>query len=365
MADETLQSHAQNEAASEPASKPRIPVGSFEILYCEKCGCMIPGGAKKGNAIASGEHWICKKCSRATQGTAAAGASGTRATAVRSAPAPVPQPAPPMRSPEPEPAEMRDSRNGRKPSGQRITPMGRRANTSSRSRIIPEQSGRGRRLDLDAPLPPADGGAKATKITMIAVAAIAVIGLTFLFMSGSSNENKGNLRTESNDIPKAPTTPAASKAAETNSGTGGVTNQEIIDRLTRKNSPAPAPRTDPPAVRPSPAPPPAATKSEPASARPGGLLSSIGTTRPGEPINTGRKPVQQPAQKTEPVAKTEPEPVVEAAPAAPVEPKKDEVAAQPEKKTETPPVEPKKDEPKIIAPPSGGSVLDPTAVPGM
>lgn len=371
MADETLQTHAQNEAGSEPASKPRIPVGSFEILYCEKCGCMIPGGAKKGNAIASGDHWICKKCSRATQGAATAGASGTRATAVRtaSAAAPTPMPPTPMRSPEPEPAALRDNRNGRKPSGQRITPMGRRSNASSRSRIIPEQSARGRRMEQDAPLPPADGGAKATKVAMIAVAVVAVMVLGILFMSGGSTENKGNLRTESNEIPKAPTTPTVSKPVETNSG-GGMTNQEIIDRLTRK--PASAPRSEPPAARPTPA-APAAPKSESNSTRPGGLLSSIGTGRPGEPLGTGKepaKPAAQPAEKTEaaapanPAAKAEPEPAVEATPTPAVEPKKDDVAVQPAKNPEPPAEEPKKEEPKIIAPPSGGSILDPTAVPG-
>lgn len=370
MADETLQTRAQDEAGGESASRPRIPVGSFEILYCEKCGCMIPGGTKKGNAIPSGDHWVCKKCSRASQGApaaaASAGSSGSRTTAVRAAPVaatPASAPRPILRSPESEPAALRDSRSGRKPSGQRITPMGRRSNASSRSRIIPEPSGRGRRMDQDGPLPPADGGAKATKIAMIAVAAVAVVLLGFLFMSGDSNENKANPRTESNDIPKASTTPTASKPAETNTG-GGMTNQEIIDRLTRKNAPAPAPapRHDTPVARPAPKPAPApAPKSEPKPAAPGGLLSSIGTGRPGEPLGTGSKPTQPPAQ---PEQQTEPEPGAEAAPPPAPEPK-EEVADQPEKKTEPTPEEPKKDEPKIIAPPSGGSALDPTAVPGM
>ncbi|MCW8132179.1 MAG: hypothetical protein KIS92_17665 [Planctomycetota bacterium] len=40
-----------------------MPGGSIELLYCEKCGGLILGGAK--NAVPAGDFFYCKKCSAA------------------------------------------------------------------------------------------------------------------------------------------------------------------------------------------------------------------------------------------------------------------------------------------------------------
>lgn len=64
MANEASTPVADSSTAHEIIKQePRMPGGSIELLYCEKCGGLILGGAK--NAVPAGDFFYCKKCSAA------------------------------------------------------------------------------------------------------------------------------------------------------------------------------------------------------------------------------------------------------------------------------------------------------------
>jgi len=55
-------SSTEHQTIQDQGDAPRKPAGSVELLYCEKCGGLILGGAKNAQPAPNGNGFYCKKC---------------------------------------------------------------------------------------------------------------------------------------------------------------------------------------------------------------------------------------------------------------------------------------------------------------
>lgn len=271
-------SSTEHQTVQDQGEAPRKPAGSVELLYCEKCGGLILGGAKNAQPAPNGNGFYCKKC-------------------LAAAPAPVP-PAPAVTKSDTAPslpvAETKEVPK-RRPSAA-ITSVVKRDSGNSRSKImdLPSRSKRQNAQGKDGK----DGGTDNTKLIAGGAAAAAVVLVLGVLMLGGGSKK------------------------ETETAKSGTS--------TRSESPAPEPaRAEPVRRGPSTLETPAPKVVLPARSEPYGR-----PTEP-DPIEAARK-LEQAERKTEPAVETpqaRPEPQAEKAPtqaepAKPADPKQVENAAR-------------------------------------